>query len=246
MLLYHYTSIDTLCSIVNRMLDGNMFLRASNAKNMNDPNDCYYFVDIAGQILNKDRTTIDNYFQEKNKYETPYLICFSKLKDDLHMWNCYGVDGKGVAIGFDKTKLNGATQKFYSENHLTTRLHLCLYKSRQQIRNSISFAKLINNNTEESFWQNKNISDFANLVKHPCYKYEKEWRIVIKHGVNEPIIKDDVYNSYEDAFYLAVPIDAVKYIVVGPNAKYDAIKKIFSSYFPNAKIIKSIIPYRSR
>ena len=101
-MLYHYTSLTTLCAIVNGIQDGNLFLRASNAKQMNDPNDCYYFVNIIGQIKRWDKYKIDTVCAEKEKFDTPYLISLSKWKDDLHMWNCYGENGKGIVLGFDE------------------------------------------------------------------------------------------------------------------------------------------------
>ena len=87
--------------------------------------------------------------------------------------------------------------------------------------------------------------NISNIVKHPCYRYEKEYRIVIKHGKEEKVL-NDVYHKDEDAFYLPLPLRAVKSIIVGPNANFDAMKKIFEDYFPYAKFVKSVIPYRSK
>ena len=244
MLLYHYTSLQTLCSIINGMQNGHLFLRATNAQNMNDPNDCYYFIDVINQII--DNIDIDEIVKQKNKYDTPYLICLSKRKDDLHMWNCYGDNGNGVAIGFDLGKLNEKVNEFFQKNHTSAKLFKCLYASPKQVKNSLDFASLfIKTKINKSFWQNEQISNISNIIKHPCYRYEREFRIVIKHGKEEKVITD-AYNKDEDAFYLPLPINAVKSIIVGPNANFDAIKKIFEDYFPYAKFLESVIPYRSK
>lgn len=244
-MLYHYTSLATLCAIIGGVQDGKLFLRASNAKKMNDPNDCYYFVNIVGQINHWDKYKIDAICKEKDEYDAPYLISLSKLKDDLHMWNCYGDDGKGVVIGFDEEKLNESVDKFFTENHIFARLYKCLYKSSSQIKNDLELASLITKNINKDFWNEKSISDISNILKHPCYKYEREYRIVIKHGYKE-YTPEQVYNKEEDAFYLSISINAIKYIIAGPNANLDAIKKIFSRFFPKATFRKSIIPYRSK
>lgn len=244
-MLYHYTSITTLCAIVNGIQDGNLFLRASNAKQMNDPNDCYYFVNIIGQINHWEGSRIDALCAEKDKFDAPYLISLSKRKDDLHMWNCYGDNGKGIAIGLDEKRLQKAVEDFFHREHIFARLYKCLYRSTSQIQNNLDLTRIITADIEQDFWNDRTISDISNILKHPCYRYEQEYRIVIKHGSNE-YVSDKIYFKNEDAFYMPVPVDAIKYITTGPNANIEAIKKIFSNFFPKAKFQKSLIPYRSK
>lgn len=244
-MLYHYTSLTTLCAIVNGIQDGNLFLRASNAKQMNDPNDCYYFVNIIGQIKRWDKYKIDTVCAEKEKFDTPYLISLSKLKDDLYMWNCYGENGKGIVLGFDKKKLEEAIDNFYSRNHIFARLYPCKYFSASQIKNSIALSEIIKEDINENYWQRDEIKEISNIIKHPGYKYEQEYRIVIKHALNEYTFTQ-IYKLEEDAFYIPVPVDAIKNITAGPNANIEAIKKIFSNFFPKAKFERSLIPYRSK
>ena len=242
-ILYHYTSVQTLCAIANGISNEELFLKASNAKNMNDPNDCYYFIDSLNKIGSQDKVTMDRLTDEKSKFDTPYLISLTKHKDDLHMWNCYGDDGKGVSIGIDIDDLYKALESFYKRNHISAKLHNCIYYSQKQIKNYLKeIDTKLKDNT--SNWK-KEISDFANIVKHPCYKYEGEYRIVIKHGEREPTI-NNVYNAQDDSFYINIPLSAVKRIVVGPSSNYEAVKKIFSNFFPKDVFIQSKIPYRSK
>lgn len=240
-ILYHYTNLRTLCAIVNGMRKESMFLRAGNAKNMNDPNDCYYFISLLGQLINADKNDIAHLFEEKSKYDNPYLICLSSHKDDLHMWNCYGDDGHGIALGFED--LSNCTKNFYNKNHISSRLHDCVYYNIVDIQNDQRLANITSAKLTKCFWEE--MSDVANVIKHPCYRYEKESRIVIKHGESEPTI-NDVYRKDEDAFYVEIPLSCVKEIIIGPNANLESITSIFSQYFPYTEFQKSTIPYRSK
>ncbi len=243
-ILYHYTSVQTLRAIVNGISKDELFLKASNAKNMNDPNDCYYFIDNLNMIGFSNKETMDKLSEEKSIFDAPYLVSLTEHKDDLHMWNCYGDDGKGISIGFNQDALYQAANSFFCKNHISTHLYKCIYNSRKQIK---KYLQKVDNNPNVNTYNGKmEISDFANIVKHPCYRYEREYRIVIKHGKYEPII-NNVYNAQEDSFYFNIPISALKKIVVGPSANYDAVKRVFSKFFSkNTKFIRSIIPYRSK
>lgn len=243
--LYHYTNIHTLCAIVNRITSDKMFLRAGNAKNMNDPNDCYYFINTLGKLINADSSKIEKMSDIKDKFDRPYLVSLTSIKDDLHMWNCYGDNGFGVAIGIDD--LQDIARNFYLENKIFTKLYECRYMGDIAIRKNAKIWNLIKNSNlqESAFWQNETISEISNIIKHPCYKYEKEYRIVIKHGEDE-LIMNDIYESEEDAFYIGIPIKLVKTIIVGPNANCRVVEKIFCQYFPYAKFEQSKIPYRSK
>lgn len=246
-LLYHYTSLHTLCAIVNGIQSGEMFLRAGNAKNMNDPNDCYYFINMLGILTDADENQVKQISEEKLKYDCPYLVSLSKHKDDLHMWNCYGDDGCGVAIGIKD--VDNLVNDFYSKKHLSSHLYKCRYMDVKKVKNNKPLWNLIKERDffDKDFWMSKEISEVSNIIKHPCYRYEKEYRIVILHGDNEIIIGGDrTYNLEEDAFYLNVPLSSVTQIIVGPCANYESVKKVFSPFFTNAKFIKSKIPYRRR
>ena len=162
------------------------------------------------------------------------------------MWNCYGKDGDGIAIGIDKELLMSAVNKYFEKNHISAKLYKCLYKSAKQIENSQNLSSIIRKQgIDKTFWRKQEILAISDIVKHPCYRYEKEYRVVIKRG-KEELVNNTIYNESKDAFFLNIPINAVKRIVVGPNANYEAIAKIFKDYFPSAKFIKSTIPYRKK
>lgn len=55
------------------------------------------------ELLNR---YISEFFDERNRYYTPFVCCFSHAKDRLSQWRGYADDGKGVAIGFDVENLS--------------------------------------------------------------------------------------------------------------------------------------------
>ena len=243
-ILYHYTSIDALVRIVGGIQNGKLFLRAGNAKNMNDPNDCYYFINMLEKLKNIDKSKLDEIVKEKDRYDSPYIVSLSSHKDDLHMWTCYGDNGKGVAIGFEN--LDNAASKFFKEKKISTHIYECQYWNENDIKSNSNLSSIIAETTNfgKEFWTRKEISDISNIIKHPCYKYEDESRIVITHGDKEPSC--GVSKISKDAIFMDVPLSQVKRIIVGPCADYDVIKKVFSQNFKDAEFIKSTIPYRSK
>lgn len=246
MILYHYTSLKTLCAIVKGVKDNCMFLRANNAENMNDPNDCYYFINEFGKYLKVNNNDLSRLYQQKKAFNQPYIISLSQRKDDLHMWNCYGDNGNGIAIGMKYDSLLKMANEFDNKNHVSAKLYKCLYYSAPQIINTLELLNIVSEiDLSSTFWQDPKTIEISNIVKHPCYRYEKEYRIVILHGRNEFTI-NGVFNRDEDAFYFPMPLANIHSIVVGPNADFAAIKKIFSPYFSNAKFVQSTIPYRAK
>lgn len=243
--LYHYTSLHTLCAIVDGIENGIMYLRAGNAENMNDPNDCYYFINMLAELMSADEGLVKKMKEEKRKYDCPYLVSLTKHSDDLHMWNCYGDDGYGIAIGINS--IQEIVYDFFTRTRQFSKLYRCLYldvkglKKNESLLNMIREVKL----SDGKHKRNDELSGVSNVIKHPCYRYEKEYRIVILHGEKEHISeKEKVYHESEDAFYIGIPLKCISKIVVGPNADCNAIRKVFSPFFPKIKFEESKIPYR--
>lgn len=214
---------------------------------MNDPLDCYYFVETLGEICKNEhdieKETIDNFIEDKNRYARPYLLCFSRLSNDLHMWTCYGDNGKGLALGFND--LESCVEESTQRTGIPISLSKCLYQSTKQIKDSLELANILKPmQINADFWKNNTIADISNKVKHPCYKYEKEYRVVATRNQLEPL-NSDAYIKDGDFFEFKVPLKNLSRIIVGPNANYEAIKQIFGAYFPKVKIIDSRLPYRS-
>ena len=245
MLLYHYTSIETLCAIAAFISEGKITLRANNHKKMNDPNDCRYFIEetFRGMGSDKGKKDLLNLYEE---YGNAYITSFSELQDDLHMWNCYGNHGHGIALGINS---------YYLQEYAQTQIHngivsclplKCKYMHTDEIMKLYANTTLsnISSNTEIAKMVADTIVQNTNLVKHPCYSYEQEWRIVFSGNKNDlEKYPDWLYNKTGDFFYIPIPLNEIKEIVIGPCCNMEAINRIFSPHFPETKFEKSTVPF---
>ena len=256
-LLYHYTSLCTLAKILLGMetQNGNkkIFLRAGNAKNMNDPNDCYYFVNKIGNIVGANSKEIDEILDKKYELDAPYILSLSEKADDLHMWTCYGDDGCGVSIAFKNEELDNVASDFHNDIHHDTKLYKCIYDTCSKELYLKIGSPTKENLLSADYWTNgiqESTLRISDIIKHPCYEYEKEWRMVVLHGKNELIVKnqdESKYKSLEDAFYIPIPISCIDHICIGPSAvNYSAIKNSILKCLPDVEVKKSEIPYRSK
>lgn len=244
MLLYHYTSIETLCNIAYGISESKITLRAYNHKKMNDPNDCRYFIEEAfnGVDSADARNNLLNIYE---KYGNAYITSFSELQDDLHMWNCYGNNGHGIALGLNSYYLQEFAQTMTKYGNSCLPLK-CKYMRKDEIIKLFADAGLSNMNSDEN--NAKIVADIiiqnTNLVKHPCYSYEQEWRIVFS-GNKKDLEKypDTLYNKTGDFFNIPIPLSEIKEIIVGPCGNMKAIKEIFSPLFPKTAFSESAVPF---
>lgn len=117
--LYHYTTLDTLCSILNKYRENkaqrNLIFWASSIFTMNDPQEMKHGVEVFKvlipfneniyEISQEERLNIDILDSEKilsDHSRTPFVISFSENRDDLAMWTMYGDGGHGVTLKFNK------------------------------------------------------------------------------------------------------------------------------------------------
>ena len=114
--IYHYTSLEALCSIVE-----NQEFWLGDSRQMNDYNEALELLKPLNTLLNQDN---DLYVKEdkvniitKRAKEaltkTPlYIASFTALNDDASQWERYAQNATGVSIEFDLFKL----QKFLQFN----------------------------------------------------------------------------------------------------------------------------------
>lgn len=128
-LVYHYTSIDALHSILERYRDNNcndfIELWASNIWFLNDPQEMLKAPDIVLNILHrlekslniidslritKTYNDIDSIINSRYKRllkrdDNLFIFSLSNNVDTLPMWSMYAKNGKGVCLCFDKNEL---------------------------------------------------------------------------------------------------------------------------------------------
>lgn len=245
MLLYHYTSIETLCAIAAFISEGRITLRANNHKKMNDPNDCRYFIEetFRGMNIENGKNDLLNLYEE---YSNAYITSFSELKDDLHMWNCYGDNGHGIALGINSYYLQEFAQTLTYSRKISCLPHKCKYMRTYEIMKLYASTTLsgIGSDTTIAKAVTDIIVQNTNLVKHPCYSYEQEWRVVFSVNKKDLVKYPDLlYDKAGDFFCISIPLKEIKEIVVGPCANMAAIEKIFSPHLPGTDFLKSTVPF---
>jgi len=251
--LYHYTSIDTLEKIFTQSIKKEHFiLRGTNIEYLND----YQELNIAteemreiAQKFEKDgKDKVNKKFSkylDHNKWKTiinlgglltvPYITSFSENSDSLPMWNMYGSNGSGVAIGCKKTDQETDNER--------TRWGKCFYeaeifrnlfdKSFPVIYDSIDFKSgSLKVGGGMAF---NSLSFFFCILKHKSFEFEKEWRLMKQLNIERNAIKFHPSNGVLKPFIEnKFPKSDLKKIVLGPCADQKLSKRSVEMLLQNA------------
>lgn len=124
--VYHYTSLEALYSIVT-----NRSFRLTSLKSSNDATELFYkpetFIcnleniianetdELTKQYLFLIKNSVDKhkdeFFKECRRKSFPYALCLSKKRDNLTHWDRYANSCTGVCIGFNVSALNVLMQR---------------------------------------------------------------------------------------------------------------------------------------
>lgn len=123
-IIYHYTTIEAL----QGMLFGNKELWLGDSSFMNDTKELTEFIDrlkneIISSVHNINKEKCNSFFQkvyECAKKNYPYIMSFSKRRDDAAQWERYANNAKGICIGFYKNKLDSLKRKIKEPFFLQT------------------------------------------------------------------------------------------------------------------------------
>ena len=224
-IVYHYTSIDALFGGIlvkdNPQPDKEICLWATNSLYMNDPEELNSGVQLAHEVLNIpfNKSILDL----KNRVKDDlYIVSFSSTIDCLPMWNMYGKNGHGLALGFDTTELN----KIYN-------LYKCVYATeanKEQMKKDI-----LEINGPKDWWRHFKLENMLSFClesadfmfqlylmlwlsgKNHAYEYEKEirWLFPAKNGIKYRL-RDNLIVPYveqyipKSAHYCPLKMDKVK------------------------------------
>ena len=254
----HYTSLRTLKFLLyksdNEKNDSNKDenkyypkLRLSNARQMNDPNEGYTFLNLIG---------IEKNDLPKTDYDTsPFFFASmtqtgdsQKLDDSLPMWKQYGDDARGICLTYHKE---------YIENLINDGIEI--YKvcyNADELRGEIEKIKTVFNkikapqDTEgQSLFSSalNLIDDIRYLFKDADYSYESEYRIIKSYeGKEDEIITCDSSNSVIPGIYTYIEKE-LKYskIKLGPKCDdIDFVAPYIKYVDKNIEVTKSQISYR--
>ena len=255
----HYTSLSTLKFLLyksdneknnsNKSDENKNYpkLRLSNARQMNDPNEGYTFLNLIG---------IDKNDLPKTDYDTsPFFFASmtqtgdsQKLDDSLPMWKQYGDDARGICLTYHKeyieNLINDGIEIYkvcYNADELSEEIEKIKtvfnkIKAPQDVKGQSLFSSALNL-----------IDDIRYLFKDADYSYENEYRIIKSYeGKEDEIITCDSSNCVIPGIYTYIEKE-LKYskIKLGPKCDdIDFVAPYIKYVDRNIEVTKSQISYR--
>ena len=290
-LLYHYTSIDGFMGIFSECTKENpsITMRATHSMYLNDPSEYKLGRELCKKILQDveaeleipapERLSYKIYSSERVQrrerldylYSTipdtidkgiPYLFSLSKNMDCLPMWTTYAKNGQGLALGFDKYRLqeynNLEIEECCYNNIFTDNEYKKRYNGIKERWRSLyeDWQKIENEKLEELIYNTYHLvfRDELLYIKHHGYDYEREVRCVaVKDKRND---SEDVI-LYRNSNNMIIPyverhisVNCLKRIVIGPCAEKEKMQASLTMFLKDKiedirslDIVDSEIPY---
>lgn len=193
-LLYHYTSLQTLQAIIE-----NQSFRATSIFMLNDPNELLhghdYWAKWYCKEVNVERSRWDDRYKSYHGFSA-FVFSLSELDDNMHMWEKYGNNHKGVRIGFSRTEVVDFWKQL---KHVDVILVPVVYQQGdgnfigpyasafEEFRNEL--VRRVNAHFRENDVSSTNAQHLAwctslisTLMKRQEWAPEREWRVVILPG----------------------------------------------------------------
>ncbi len=156
--LYKYVSYSarSLSILINRQI------WCPKAKSLNDPFEFHFDLtqdNIAGIPI--DTTLLEN---AKEDVKEIAVICFSEVNNDILMWSHYTQGHAGFCIELERKEENDLGNWDYCAPVVYNTDNRVLTFTPQQLENSESFTKIATS-------------------KSPHWRYEREWRLIVRHDL---------------------------------------------------------------
>lgn len=176
-MLYHYTDFNGLKGILE-----SRSLRATYLKALSDSTEQLHGEDVVCRML-KDCTStalhsrIEEGMKAPQRYQRWFVTCFCTRPTLSNMWETYASRGGGYCLGFSVPEL--PLKRSSPELRFVFRV---IYDERDNtLTDSIRrVAKRVEEDPAESF-AFEVACILASSIKHPSFKDENEWRIVVHH-----------------------------------------------------------------
>ncbi|MCC8062444.1 MAG: DUF2971 domain-containing protein [Rikenellaceae bacterium] len=258
-ILYHYTSMEAFYAIMKDVKSAESVITfwASHVSFMNDPGEYMYLANEVDKLLleqslfndtNGSEELTDHFKRDVHVSDLlngqPTIFSLSEKKDALPMWQAYAQNGKGIAIGFDRTELENIGNGWS--------LRKCNYLSNKELEETGIIEEIKTCVKTESLGDQE--IDLLALyralekrisIKHPAFSHEEEWRLA----------KSDVLNyEYRERNGLIIPYcklelkaSMIKEVWIGPTA-YPLLSEKSLQLFLHSRNIsyelyKSFVPY---
>lgn len=293
-LMYHYTSLSTLQCLLDNISNNEFIFHASSIYSMNDSQEFIHGYNVVldwfkkyeeeqGIKENRLSEIWDNYLENHTKEEfnslfieklykeehIPYVIAFSKNGDSLPLWSMYGVDGKGVSLGFQDYFLYirdfKSTEDFKIKSESEIDVLDAMYQNAPNLdelrTNALKsqykqYLEEANKNNREHLLrvQMKHLGIATIIVsphiKHPAYAFEEEKRLAIyKRDEDKVLYKINSKGNMISYIETPIPIKNLRSITIGPCVDFVSTKRVLEQQldkreFKNVEIRQSEIPYR--
>ena len=248
----HYTSLNTLKFLLYKIDDRDNYprLRLSNARQMNDPNEGYTFLNLIGikkeELPQTDYDTSPFFFASMTQTGSE-----TNLDDSLPMWKQYGDDAKGINLTYHSEYIESLIEEGIE-------IYKVCYNpakdSLDEVIKSIesAFNEIKNygddKEKEAMFLSALNlIDDIRYLFKDVDYSYENEYRIIKSYeGKEDVIFSSESSNSVIPGLYAYIDKE-LKYskIKLGPKCDdIDFVAPYIKFVDRNIEVTKSQISYR--
>lgn len=199
-ILYHYTSVNIIQKILEGIkpksqkstdepvLDKPFVLRGTHIQYLNDTAEMNLAAKVMSDSFNEHEEKLNEsenkhiaseldssdweYIAKQFNFLSPFVTAFSKNPDSLPMWNTYGRNGTGVAIGIDKEQISNITAVEYNKPSFKKKIVFEI----EEIYNRLSVTeKTIKIDGLLDF---KKFTQTLCSLKDAAYEYEEEWRII--------------------------------------------------------------------
>lgn len=243
--VFQYTGIDALFNgIIRKNSKGEteICLRGTNCRYLNDPGEIAYGDGVINNVLLPHMGLSNLDISNMLPLDDIYITSFTSLINSLLMWNMYGRNGTGVALGFDIDAIQSAGGVLYRCPYDDLEFRANLHKTMGDGIQNKNFPKTIEVDTFMEY-----MMKIQMLLKNQTYKQEEEYRLIKqtqekpKYRLSGSILIPFVENCF--------PKDALQVIYVGPCNNIEltgfALKRwLKDNDMEHVQIILSTIPYR--
>ncbi|MGT2920109.1 DUF2971 domain-containing protein [Streptococcus chosunense] len=248
----HYTSLNTLKFLLYKIDDKDNYprLRLSNARQMNDPNEGYTFLNLIGikkeELSQTDYDTSPFFFASMTQTGNG-----QNLDDSLPMWKQYGDDAKGINLTYHSEYIKSLIEDGIEIYKVCYNVKEDLLEEEiNSIKSAFNEIKNYDDDKEKEgiFLSALNlIDDIRYLFKDADYSYENEYRIIQSYEGNEDVIfSSESSNSVIPGLYAYIDKE-LKYskIKLGPKCDdIDFVAPYIKFVDRNIEVTKSQISYR--
>ena len=249
--LYHYTTMNTLCNMLNGVTDRGdgqtpdyrFRIWVSCADYMNDPLEGVFFRKCLHEAFLRYQSAHD--LPDKSGYmpfaftalnlnrQTFYAFSLSEHADSLPMWVAYGNNGQGVAIGFDTEEFARAAAEypychFLKMAYRTGGEFAEMFSDEDMARAYEAIRPREDGGCSVCYADYDFLHDKYSHVKNRYYAAEREWRLVFDDRPDLPKQFRERNGLILPYYEIELPLKVIRHFVIGPCTN-QALSRLGSS-----------------